>query len=122
MYVDGGWEAARSVVLRLLENKAKAAQTTPGKGDFKTRLQEYAAVNSLELPKYEIETSGPDHGRRFVSTVRIGETIGEGQGTSKKQAQQRAAEDILGKLNAAREPATDDTDAAQSAAKGNDES
>lgn len=48
VYVDGGWEAARSVVLRLLENKAKAAQTTPGKGDFQ---DEVAGVRCGQLAR-----------------------------------------------------------------------
>ena len=101
VYVDGGWESAKQVVLNLLQNVAEQAQITPGEWDFKTRLQELAAEQSLPSPQYEISSTGPDHGRQFVSTVRVGETVGEGRGTSKKQAQQHAAEQVLDLLDAA---------------------
>lgn len=121
VFIDGGWEPAREVVLGQLGTQAREAQTTPGERDFKTRLQEFAALHSLPLPHYDVEISGPDHGRKFVSTVRIDETVGTGHGTSKKQAQQAAAQDILGRLNSANDAGTGDTEAALSAAKGNDE-
>ncbi|MFT7473260.1 MAG: ribonuclease-3 [Verrucomicrobiales bacterium] len=104
VYVDAGWEAARGVVLKQLEEAAALAQTAPGERDYKTRLQELAADSSLPAPEYEISSSGPDHGRTFVSTVRVGQTVGEGRGTSKKQAQQHAAEQALGLLDAGRTP------------------
>lgn len=123
VFVDGGWVAARDVVLGLLGERAEQAQSTPGERDYKTRLQEYAATRSLSAPSYDISSSGPDHGRKFISTVRVGETVGEGHGTSKKQAQQRAAEDILARLDAVTTPGTGDTGAAtQVAPRRNDES
>ncbi len=104
VFVDGGWEAARDVVLHLLQEQAEEAQITPGERDFKTRLQEFAALNSLPAPQYEMSVSGPDHGRQFVSNVRVGETVGEGHGTSKKQAQQQAAQAVLALLDAGTSP------------------
>lgn len=100
VYLDGGWESAKNVVLNQLQSVAEQAQITPGERDFKTRLQEAAAEYSLPVPHYEVTASGPDHGREFVSTVRVGETVGEGCGTSKKQAQQHAAEQALLLLDA----------------------
>ncbi len=100
VYIDGGWEHAKNVVLNQLQSVAEQAQITPGERDFKTRLQEAAAEHALPAPHYEITSSGPDHGRQFVSTVRVGETVGEGRGTSKKQAQQHAAEQALLLLDA----------------------
>ncbi len=100
VFLDGGWTAARDVVLHLLRDRADEAQITPGERDFKTRLQEYAAVNSMPAPHYEMTATGPDHGRQFVSIVSVGETVGEGHGTSKKQAQQQAAQAALALLDA----------------------
>jgi len=116
VFVDGGWEAARRVVVQLLEDKAEEAQTAPGERDFKTRLQELAAMNSLSAPVYEITSTGPDHGRQFVSIVRVGETVGEGHGTSKKQAQQDAARQVLAVLDAGTSSETDETGTAAAVA------
>lgn len=113
VFVESGWESARDVVLRMLGGKAQQAQTTPGEGDFKTRLQELAAQQSLPVPHYEMTSTGPDHDRKFVSIVRIGETIGEGNGTSKKQAQQSAAQQALAVLDAALSSDTSETDSAR---------
>ena len=100
VYLDGGWENAHNVVLNQLQSVAEQAQITPGERDFKTRLQEAAAEYGHDAPHYEMTSSGPDHGRQFVSTVRVGETVGQGHGTSKKQAQQHAAEQALLLLDA----------------------
>lgn len=108
VYLDGGWDAARGVVVELLSSAAAAAQTTPGERDYKTRLQERAAEMSLPAPEYDVSSSGPDHGRQFSSRVRVGATVGRGTGRSKKQAQQRAAEQALSKLNAGQSAIADD--------------
>jgi ribonuclease-3 len=110
IYVDGGWPAAQEVVVGQLETAAAAAQTAPGERDFKTRLQERAAERSLPAPRYEIESTGPDHGRQFTSTVRVGATVGTGRGTSKKQAQQNAAEQALALLDAGTTSEQDETE------------
>jgi ribonuclease-3 len=109
VYIDGGWEHAKNVVLNQLQATAELAQITPGERDFKTRLQELAAERSLPVPRYEVSSTGPDHGRQFVSTVHIGETVGEGRGTSKKQAQQHAAEQALFLLDAGTTSQSDET-------------
>ena len=45
------------------------------------------------MPEYHVEESGPDHQKSFRAYVRIGaETYGEGEGRSKKEAEQQAAE------------------------------
>jgi ribonuclease-3 len=116
VYVDGGWEAARGVVLKQLEEAAALAQTAPGERDYKSRLQELATDSSLPAPEYEISSSGPDHERTFVSTVRVGQTVGEGRGISKKQAQQHAAEQALGLLDAWRTPGGGETASVEASA------
>lgn len=116
VYVEGGWQSAESVVLGLLEATAIAAQTAPGERDFKTRLQERAAEVSLPAPHYDISSTGPDHGRQFTSTVRVGATVGTGRGTSKKQAQQNAAEQALVLLDAGTMSEKDETEGEDAAA------
>jgi ribonuclease-3 len=92
VYLDGGWDAAHDLVLGLLEDRIRAAATGPGGQDYKTRLQELAARRFDQLPRYQVRAEGPDHSKQFFATVRLnGETRGEGEGRSKKQAEQAAA-------------------------------
>ena len=93
VYLDGGWEPARELVLTLLADRIAEAATGPGGQDYKTRLQELAAQRLDTLPRYEVEESGPDHAKRFLATVYINEEqCGSGEGRSKKQAEQAAAQ------------------------------
>ena len=63
-----------------------------GGQDYKTRLQELAARSFEALPEYRVVDDGPDHAKRFFATVVLGgERRGEGEGRSKKQAEQAAA-------------------------------
>ena len=91
-YLDGGWEAAADLVLRLLGNRIDEAVRGPGGRDYKTRLQELATRAFDQLPRYELEEAGPDHAKRFFATVYLGgDALGRGEGGSKKQAEQAAA-------------------------------
>jgi ribonuclease-3 len=93
VYLDGGWEVARDLVLRLLADRIEAGSAGPGEGDFKTRLQEYAAREFEQLPRYQVRAEGPDHSKQFFAMVTIrGAVYGHGQGRSKKQAEQAAAQ------------------------------
>lgn len=95
IYLDRGFEAAKAVIQTLFETVIIRAQSRPGLKDFKTRLQEFAAETGVTAPSYSVSSSGPDHGRRFSSKVTVGLIIGEGTGSSKKQAHQMAAESAL---------------------------
>lgn len=98
VYLDSDWPTVRSVVQRLFADAVDEAQNRPGVLDHKTRLQELAAELSLAAPEYSTHWTGPDHGRQFHSTVAVGTVSGTGAGSSKKQAQQNAAEDALAQL------------------------
>ncbi len=64
----------------------------PGERDYKTRLQETLARRGLR-PVYVVEEEGPEHAKRFTARVTAaGELLGEGSGTSKKRAEQAAAQ------------------------------
>lgn len=61
--------------------------------DWKTSLQELTAVEELGVPEYHVAESGPDHQKTFRASVRVGgQTYGAGEGRSKKEAEQHAAE------------------------------
>jgi ribonuclease III len=93
IYLDGGYEPTRSLVLRLFAGLIDEAAAGPGGHDFKTQLQELAARLYDELPVYDLRGEGPDHEKRFHARVRLGgEPKGEGSGRSKKHAEQAAAE------------------------------
>ena len=93
VYLDGGWEAASELVLRLLGRRVTEAARGPGGRDFKTRLQELATRSFDQLPRYEVEDEGPDHAKRFFAVVHVGgRERGRGEGRSKKQAEQVAAQ------------------------------
>lgn len=92
VYLDGGADAARRLVLDLLGHRLDAAVLDPGRADYKTRLQEQAARLGLDPPNYEVAAAGPDHDKRFRAAVSVGAVSGSGEGTTKKMAEQQAAE------------------------------
>jgi ribonuclease-3 len=92
IYIDGGWDAASTVIMRLLGDRIAEASMGPGGQDYKTRLQELATRRFTELPRYTVTDDGPDHAKRFYADVRLGgEHMGRGEGRSKKQAEAAAA-------------------------------
>ncbi len=92
MYLDGGVEPVRRLVLEQLSQRIDRAAERPGDKDYKTRLQEVAAHDGFTPPVYALTESGPDHHKRFHATVAVGgERLGAGTGTSKKEAEQKAA-------------------------------
>jgi ribonuclease-3 len=104
IYLDGGMEAARAFVRsRLLPqgswdfDLSLPASLT----DFKSALQEKAQAGGLPQPKYVIVAErGPEHAKTFTVEVRLGkERTARAEGISKKDAGQRAAEQMLGVLS-----------------------
>jgi ribonuclease-3 len=92
VYLDGGIEAARTVVMGLLAERLALAAAGPGRYDFKTRLQELAARRGPGAVRYEVTDVGPDHAKTFTALLFVGdEEFGEGVGRTKKTAEQAAA-------------------------------
>lgn len=90
LFLQYGFEAARRFVER--EHVAHLDHDAIVLADAKTRLQELTQERLGCAPVYREESRGPAHGRSFVSTVSVdGQTLGTGEGPSKKAAQQIAA-------------------------------
>ena len=82
-----------SVVAPVLSPRTAAAAAEGAQLDWKTALQEVMAARGLGVPDYRITESGPDHDKRFAAQVLVaGEPLGAGDGRSKKEAEQVAAE------------------------------
>jgi ribonuclease-3 len=96
VYLDAGFAAAFAVARRLFEPRF-ASLPQPGRGDFKTRLQERTQAERQGAPRYAVlGEKGPDHEKVFVVAVYLGELeLARGEGRSKKEAEQRAAEAAL---------------------------
>jgi ribonuclease III len=93
-YLDAGVDAARALVLPLLELGAELYRQVAGRRDPKTALQERLQEREGgEPPEYRlVATSGPDHQKLFVVECwAAGELLGRGEGSSKKRAEQAAA-------------------------------
>jgi ribonuclease-3 len=97
VYLGCGWEAARDFVIQRLTQHPEHSHK-----DGKSLLQEIVQATSHEAPVYEvIEVAGPDHERVFtVQVLHQGTILGKGRGSSKKEAEQEAAQQALVKLGA----------------------
>jgi ribonuclease-3 len=93
VYLERGLEGATRLVRSLFDPLMAAAAADGAAQDWKTALQELTAARGLGVPEYVIAESGPDHAKAFVATAVVaGNPCGEGAGTSKKEAEQQAAE------------------------------
>jgi len=104
VFLDGGFEVARSLVLTLFRDSFGAVNELPNLDNPKGELQELLQSRSPEPPRYEqLSASGPDHNRQFESAVyHEGVELGRGIGRSKKLAESAAALTALQALKAAR--------------------
>ncbi|KAA0895069.1 ribonuclease III [Oryzomonas rubra] len=105
VYRDGGLEAARTLVSRLFDNLLAAPDSREVGRDAKSELQELLSARSLPPPEYRLSAeSGPPHDRLFHFQLLVGGNVmGEGEGRSKKTAQQAAAAQALERLLSNRE-------------------
>jgi ribonuclease-3 len=103
VYLDGGLAEVERVILSLLSARIAGAVGEPGESDHKSRLQELTVRLGRGVPLYEVEGSGPDHARRYLATVYVaGQRLGTGEGRSKKDAEQMAAQVACGSLEVER--------------------
>jgi ribonuclease-3 len=91
-YEHGGISAASVLVQRLFKTLLEGTGSPHSGLDWKTSLQEAVAVRGIGPPDYQVVESGPDHAKEFVAVVWVsGRNLGQGVGSSKKEAEQQAA-------------------------------
>lgn len=93
IYLSCGWASTAEAVRRLFAPLVADSALRGAGLDWKTSLQELAAADGAGPPEYVLEHSGPDHAKTFRATVFVGGVaLGVGEGRSKKEAEQQAAE------------------------------
>jgi ribonuclease-3 len=99
IYLDGGMESAKQFFFTHFTRRLEEHLKKPLR-NWKAELQDYSQKKHQKPPVYKIvKESGPDHSKIFQVIAYFDETpVGEGMGSSKKEAEQAAAEDALKKL------------------------
>lgn len=101
VYLEHGLDAIEPFLVEAFAALIREAVEQPG--DHKTQLQELLARSGRTVSYEVLETRGPAHDRHFRCAALVdGEQVGAGEGTTKKDAEQAAAGEALGRL--ARQP------------------
>ena len=102
IYLDAGLDDARSFILRVFKLQLEAVDLSKNLKDPKTQLQELLQAKGCDLPMYEIQsTSGKAHNQTFQVSCEISLLPAPvvGTGSSRRQAEQAAAKQVLEMLN-----------------------
>jgi ribonuclease III len=101
IHLDQGYEASRKFITKFILKELPRIIEKKLYRDPKSLFQEEAQDRVGHTPTYEVlKEWGPDHARNFNIGVYLGkELVGQGEGLSKQEAQQKAAEDALRKKN-----------------------
>lgn len=92
IYIQHGYAKTAQIVLEWIKPALTLASDMGASLDSKTALQELTSDLNLSSPEYEITESGPDHDKSFIATVIVsGEKFPNGEGKSKREAEQAAA-------------------------------
>lgn len=93
VYLDGGLQAARRIVHKFFLTDYEILLNDESSYNFKGELLEKIQGCGQGSPRYEIlKEIGPDHEKQFVVSVSVnGESLGQGTGSTKKEAEQKAA-------------------------------
>ena len=104
IYLDAGFEACRTVVMPWFEAAMEALPPPHKVGkDAKTRLQEWLQGRQKPLPLYQlVAESGEDHAKTFRVSCTLTQPalVTEGEGSSRRAAEQAAAEAALATIEA----------------------
>lgn len=98
VYLDGGFEAAKTLILYLYRSRLDDPDLNDCLKDAKTQLQEYLQSVKFALPKYRLkQIDGEEHEQIFHVTCTVPgvSQISEGQGDNRRKAEQRAAKAML---------------------------
>ena len=102
VYLDSGFDAAKELIDRIFEQRLDELPDAEDLRDPKTRLQEWLQARKLSLPIYDlVSVTGKDHRQKFVVSCTVNELsqTTEGDSTSRRKAEQRAASAMLGMLS-----------------------
>lgn len=102
-FIDGGVNAAEKIIIGLLDKYIDDLVESEEIVDHKSMLQELVQSRKWSLPIYKVvKETGPDHKKRFFIEVEIRCEdkiwVGKGDSNTKKEAEQKAAENVLGKI------------------------
>jgi ribonuclease III len=99
IFLDGGIDAASAFLFKNFTPEIDSILKTP-LSNWKALLQDYCQKKYHITPIYEvIDQVGPDHSKTFTIAVIVNDKqLGFGKGSSKKEAQQGAAEDAMSRL------------------------
>ena len=100
IFLDSGIEKVSDVVLFWFETRLQTIKPGISQKDPKTRLQEYLQSRKQALPVYDVlNVTGQAHNQRFTLSCSVGDDLNEiGEGTTRRNAEQLAAEKILTRL------------------------
>ncbi|HBH53393.1 MAG TPA: ribonuclease III [Planctomycetaceae bacterium] len=100
VYLDGGFESARELVLRLIQPEVELAAGFDHGRNYKSLLQQHTQKHQGSTPVYRLlDEKGPDHSKCFKVSAQVGETLfPSAWGSNKKEAEQRAAQNALYQL------------------------
>jgi len=110
IYLDGGLDAARPFILRCVAAHIDEALATEHQQNYKSILQQHAQRRWSRTPEYHLlDEKGPDHSKAFEISVTLeGRMFPSAWGTTKKEAEQRAALRALEDLGLLADPAPDE--------------
>ncbi len=99
VYLDAGFERAREVIHAAYGERLVEFPALSDLKDPKTRLQEWLQSRGRGLPEYRlVSTSGKAHNQQFSVSCHVDDVVVDGSGTSRRNAEQRAAERMLEQL------------------------
>jgi ribonuclease-3 len=97
LYLEHGFEPIEAAIVAAFQDRIDYALTSHV--DFKTELQEALARRGMSVNYSVLDVDGPPHDRTFTCSANVdGERTGVGTGSSKKAAEQAAAQEVLAKL------------------------
>ena len=103
VFLDAGFDAVKGAVGHLFRQRLERAEGLPVEKDPKTALQEHLQARRLALPRYAVlKVDGEAHDQTFTVECRVADLglLSEGQGASRRAAEQAAAEALLPQLEA----------------------
>ena len=97
LYLDAGFLRTKEIIYRLFLPLIEDIETNDRNSDYKSMLQELTQDVYKTLPEYFLkDESGPPHNKTFKVVLLLnGESVAEGEGKSKKEAEQKAAREAF---------------------------